>query len=246
MGRIPQQVVPLIILFAAGVALLMVARHFLVPKTFGQYGYYRAEAANEVAAMPISYGGSQTCGECHTDIADLKLSSKHRGVACEVCHGPAKNHAEAPDEFTPAKPTGRGYCPICHGYNPSRPSGFPQILPVVHNPGKACMTCHNPHNPTLPHPPEECSACHREIASKKMVSHHAGVACTVCHSTPSDHWQNPLSVLAKKPTTRELCGQCHARGAESSKEIPRIDLDTHGGRYLCWDCHYPHYPEAKP
>ncbi len=23
-----------------------------------------------------------------------------------------------------------------------------------------------------------------------------------------------------------------------------IDVDTHGGRYLCWQCHYPHLPEG--
>jgi hypothetical protein len=43
---------------------------------------------------------------------------------------------------------------------------------------------------------------------------------------------------------KEFCGTCHARGADSPPEIPRIDLATHGGTYLCWQCHYPHHPEA--
>ncbi len=27
--------------------------------------------------------------------------------------------------------------------------------------------------------------------------------------------------------------------------FPRIDLDTHNSRYLCWQCHYPHFPEGR-
>ena len=24
-----------------------------------------------------------------------------------------------------------------------------------------------------------------------------------------------------------------------------VELATHGGRYVCWQCHYPHYPEGR-
>jgi ribosomal protein S27AE len=27
-------------------------------------------------------------------------------------------------------------------------------------------------------------------------------------------------------------------------EIPRVEMRTHGERYLCWQCHYPHFPES--
>ncbi|MEW6050911.1 MAG: hypothetical protein AB1644_07615 [Candidatus Zixiibacteriota bacterium] len=244
MNRLPRQLTPLLVIFVVAIGSLFVARHLLVPRTFGEYGHYRAAAVGEIAGQEFTYAGSLACADCHSDVYDLKQNSFHAGVACEVCHGPAKRHVDAPDEFVPEKPKGRGFCPLCHGYNPSRPSGFPQILPDVHNAGKACMTCHEPHNPTLPHPPEECSACHREIASKKMVSRHTNVACTVCHTVPPEHYQNPRLALAKKPLSKAVCGQCHASDASSSREIPRVDMTAHGGRYQCWDCHYPHYPEA--
>ena len=32
--------------------------------------------------------------------------------------------------------------------------------------------------------------------------------------------------------------------ADSPAEIPRVDLASHAGRDLCWQCHYPHFPEA--
>ena len=243
--KIPQQLIPLAVIVVLLVAGLIVVRVILVPKSFGKYGHYRADAVEEIASHRVVYAGFQACAECHDDIVATKQASKHKGVTCEVCHDTASQHITAPDQFTPIAPRGRGFCPLCHAYNPARPTGFPQINPEVHNPGKACMTCHNPHNPLLPHTPEECSACHRDVASVKNVSNHATVPCIKCHVVPPDHLTNPTFVRAEKPTSKETCGQCHAKNADSPAEIPRVDLASHGGRYLCWDCHYPHYPEAN-
>jgi len=245
MSRIPQQLVPLLVMVAAILGGLIAARALLIPDSFGDYGHYRADATDENAAQDMVYAGAQVCGDCHDDLYEAKSTSHHRGVACESCHGPALAHVEAPDEFTPSVPRGRGFCPVCHGYNPARPTGFPQIIPELHNPGKACISCHDPHHPLLPHAPEECSACHREIASQKLVSHHSSLPCTRCHVASETHIKDPRYARAEKPQSRESCGQCHARGADSPREIPRVDIDSHGGRYLCWDCHYPHFPEAN-
>ncbi len=225
--------------------LFMTARHFFIPKSFGVLGHFRAAAIDENKARESVYAGAASCYECHDAIFDLKAKSYHKDVACETCHGPAAKHVEDPGQFTPTKPQGREFCPICHDYNSSRPTGFPQIVASKHNPGKACMTCHNPHNPTPPHTPEQCSACHRGIASEKSVSPHATLECTVCHTVPAEHFVTPRFSKAEKPRNKELCGTCHARGAEGPKGIPKIDLATHGGRYLCWECHYPHSPTVE-
>lgn len=243
--RIPQQLVPLLILFVALVAAIVVARHFLVPPTFGERGHYRWSAVEEAAEQEISYAGYTVCSDCHDDIAEAKSRANHRGLSCESCHGPAADHAEAPDEFLPEKPGGREFCTLCHGYNAARPSGFAQIIPDRHNPGEPCMECHDPHEPALPVAPEDCSACHRKIASQKTVSHHVSLACIDCHDVMEMHTTNPSVATASKPTSRARCGRCHAEDAESPAAIPRVDLNTHGGRYLCWDCHYPHHPEAS-
>ncbi len=243
--RIPQQIISLAILFAIAIAALVWARILLIPESFGEYGHYRADAVGEIASQEIKYAGSSACVDCHDDVSELKERSYHRDVSCEVCHGPAARHIDSPDEFIPAAPRGRGNCPLCHGYNPARPTGFPQIITMLHNPGEACMKCHNPHNPLLPHTPEECSACHREIANKKRVSHHVSLPCTKCHIVPEEHLINPQFALAQKPVKREFCGGCHASQANSPREIPQVDLDNHWKRNLCWDCHYPHYPEAR-
>ncbi|MBI5267218.1 MAG: hypothetical protein HY851_08300 [candidate division Zixibacteria bacterium] len=244
-SSVPQQVIPLAIIFAAGITGLLVIRHFLVPDTFGEHGHYRADAVDEIAALPVSYAGYQACVDCHDDIFTAKQSSFHKGLSCETCHGPAGQHVEDQDKFKPAKPHGREFCILCHGYNVSRPSGFPQILPNMHNPGKACVGCHDPHKPTTPRPPGDCSACHAGIANQKAVSHHTDLQCNTCHEVPKDHITQPRLSRAEKPTSRDICGKCHGKDATGGiEEAPRIDMASHGGRYMCWDCHYPHDPEA--
>jgi hypothetical protein len=244
-NRFPKQFIPLTIIFIMAVAALVLARAFLVPESFGKYGHYRADAVEEIAALPVVYAGAKACGDCHDDIVSLKGGSHHQGVACEACHGPAAAHTENPDEVKPQIPQGRGHCPICHGYNPSRPSGFPQIMPDRHNPGRPCIACHNPHSPTLPSAPEECAACHREIANDKMVSPHTMLACAQCHTVPVEHLTSPRIARAEKPTDKSTCAQCHSRVGGKKLVAPIVDFETHGAGYLCWDCHYPHHPEAN-
>ncbi len=241
----PQQLTRLATLFAALILALILARSFLIPKTFGQLGHYRAAAVEEIGAADVKYAGHQACSTCHEDIAKTRAAGRHRNVACEVCHGPAANHVAAPTEVRPPAPKQRGYCPLCHGYDSARPSGFPQIDPVTHNPMRPCMTCHQPHAPETPRPPDACSACHGAIARTHAVSNHALIDCTRCHETSRQHKITPHLSRASKPASRAFCAECHARDAESPKEIPRVDVVTHGERYVCWQCHYPHFPEAR-
>ena len=122
----------------------------LVPATFGELGHYRAAAVDSLAARPLRHAGRQECEACHEDVAAARIVGNHRGVACEVCHGPQQAHVADPVSVTPPAPRDRGFCPRCHAYNASRPTGFPQIDPLVHNPLKACINCHDPHAPAPP------------------------------------------------------------------------------------------------
>lgn len=239
-----QQTTRLVCVFALLVGGMLAARHFLLPKTFGERGHYRAAAVTQIEKQPIRYAGREACAMCHSDVAAAQKGGRHQNVSCEVCHGPAADHAEAPTDHKPARLRERGFCPLCHGYDPSRPTGFPQIDPVAHNAPKACISCHNPHRPEPPHVPEDCTACHGEIARMKAVSHHAQLSCTRCHKTAVKHKVTPREARPEKPAHREFCGECHAQGPPAPKDVPRVDMATHGGRYLCWQCHYPHYPEV--
>ena len=241
-----QQISRLTLVFGVLIAGLVIARHFLVPKTFGQLGHYRAAAVAEISARKIKYAGHEACAMCHEDISKTHDTHRHRGVACEVCHGPAAAHIDAPTDIRPPAPRQRGApCALCHSYNPSRPTGFPQIDLVAHNPMKPCIGCHNPHAPEPPRTPEQCGACHGEIARTKAVSSHALLPCTRCHETEKRHRVDPISSRPSKPADRAFCGGCHAKEADSPKEIPRVDMAAHGNGYVCWQCHYPHFPELK-
>lgn len=233
--------VPVVLIIVAFIA----ARSFLVPSDFGKYGHFRASAIEDIASQEIIYSGHNICAECHEDIVESKNRSYHRDVMCEVCHGPAQAHTQDPDGNQLAAPRERGYCPLCHEYLPSRPTGFPQIVADSHNPMKACISCHDAHDPKPPSTPKECEACHAEIARTKALSHHVYLSCARCHETPEGHKISPRDYRPKKPVSRELCGECHGKDVSSSKDIPRIDMETHGESYVCWQCHYPHLPEVR-
>ena len=245
LSKIPEQVKRLSVLLVIIVIGFVVVTSYLVPKDFGVLGHYRASAVQSNANKEMHYAGQELCASCHEDILKTKMQGYHKNLSCEVCHGPSLKHTDEPDQFKPNKPRDRKFCPICHEYNPSRPTGFPQITSASHNQRKICVTCHNPHNPTPPQTPKECEACHGEIARTKSFSAHADIPCTKCHEASEKHKLMPREYLPSKPVKREFCGGCHATDAKSAPEIPRIDLATHEPRYVCWQCHYPHLPEAK-
>lgn len=242
---LPDQVKRLIVIFSIFIVGLVIARHYLLPTTFGEKGHYRAAAVDSVLTLPTHYAGQEVCAECHDEQALAKNNSNHQKVSCEICHGPGEKHVNEPTENHLLMPSQRDLCQNCHAYDASRPTGFPQIIPTTHNPMEPCMSCHNPHNPETPHTPEECSACHGNIARTKAVSHHAKLECTQCHKTPDNHKIDPRTYRASKPNDRTFCGGCHGKDAKSSKEIPRIDIQSHYTAHLCWQCHYPHYPEVN-
>jgi hypothetical protein len=136
-------------LFTFAFLLFLVLRSAFVPRSFGKLGYYRADALAEIAAKPVNYAGHQTCENCHSDIVDVKTKGKHKGVACESCHGPQARHADDPGSVVPAKLEAVSLCPRCHTANAAKPKTFPQVVVEDHSGGAACDTCHKPHTPAI-------------------------------------------------------------------------------------------------
>lgn len=232
-------------MLAVVVAAMLVIRAQFVPDSFGEIGHYRADAIKVNEERPIRYAGSRQCVECHDHEGEVKSASYHRTLSCEVCHGPSFPHADGMEGALPVvERDRRTACLYCHEYLPSRPTGFPQVIERVHNPLTPCIDCHDPHDPTPPEIPGACSACHAQIARTKSVSHHGSLSCETCHETSPEHAQSPRSFLPRKPTAREFCGGCHASASDRAAGVPQIDLVVHGERYLCWECHYPHFPEG--
>ena len=135
-------------LFVLLFLVFLVVRHYVVPKSFGEYGHYRGAAIGEIAALPVKFAGHQTCEGCHTDILDVKSKGKHAHVNCEACHGALANHADDPS-IKPVLPDTAVLCARCHTASAAKPKGFPQVVPADHSGGVACQTCHNPHSPAV-------------------------------------------------------------------------------------------------
>jgi len=242
--KIPEQIKRLSIVFFFLAAGVLLARAYLVPTELKESGIHRSKTIQTEISRKGSYSESEVCSECHDDKDTLKRSGFHKFLACETCHGPGAKHAEDPETTPPSAPRERDYCSLCHAYDASRPTGFPQINPLVHNPLKACISCHEPHDPKPTEVPRECSACHGGISRTMAISPHIQLDCTTCHEVPKNHKTTPRAAKPSKPESREFCGKCHAEGSDV-KGPPRVDMKTHGEKYLCWQCHYPHMPEAR-
>lgn len=241
--KFPEQVQRLLLVVSVLAGSTLLFRFVLIPRPYRDTQLQRKTAVERVKAKGIYYAGSGVCATCHEDELNVKKIGYHKNLSCETCHGAAASHADNPAEIKPFIPEKREFCAHCHTYNASRPTGFPQINPVIHNPLKPCMNCHNPHDPTPLEAPQTCSACHADISRTKEVSPHVLLGCAVCHNAPEEHKITPRIIKPSIPSKREFCGQCHSK-ASSVKGTPKVDLLTHGEKYLCWQCHYPHMPEV--
>jgi predicted CXXCH cytochrome family protein len=138
------------------VALILVARSFLVPKDFGiqergyMYGFHRLGNEEDWKSMPVMYKSAEYCKDCHPDKTEALAKSPHSIIQCENCHGPAGNHPDDPPKLPIDR--SRALCLRCHAQLPypmTNRAVIPGIDPDKHNPGMDCPDCHNPHNPSL-------------------------------------------------------------------------------------------------
>jgi hypothetical protein len=143
--RMPPQIIRLVLLTIGIVCVYFTARYFLVPPSFGQYGHYRGNALQEIAAREPYWAGRKTCDSCHGAIVQKLASAEHKGLSCETCHGPSKAHVENPEVKLPK--LSYSQCVRCHETSPSRPKWLHQINVHNHYTGSVCTECHVPHQP---------------------------------------------------------------------------------------------------
>ena len=145
---IPPQLKRLALAFAIFISVFLIIRHILVPKSFGQYGFYRGASLEEIAQSPVKYAGQKACLDCHQDIDDLKQLDVHSEISCETCHGPGQKHSENGDTTFLEMPVSRESCGICHSKNAGKQkSAVFQVDLNEHYVEKKCLDCHNPHQP---------------------------------------------------------------------------------------------------
>lgn len=136
-------------LFVLGLIVFLVARAWLVPADFGLLGHYRASSPDEIRARPVKFAGSGACGDCHGNVEEARLGSRHARIGCESCHGALAAHVADPERVAPVLPDGRALCIGCHARLIGRPTWLPQVDPSEHAGDAACVECHAPHRPEL-------------------------------------------------------------------------------------------------
>jgi hypothetical protein len=144
----PVQINRILILFAATIGLFFLARHFLVPDSFGQYGHYRGKALEEIAAPDPVYADKEDCRACHDDVAAKLDGEMHAGLSCLICHGTGRAHVEDPQVGNIDKESSREFCGRCHDIHPARSLDVVfQVDLQTHNiEAENCTDCHNPHS----------------------------------------------------------------------------------------------------
>ncbi|MCS7040340.1 MAG: cytochrome c3 family protein [Caldilineales bacterium] len=143
--KMPPQIFRLVLLTLAIIVSYIIARHLLTPASFGQYGFYRAEALAEAATPEPVFAGRKACLECHEDIQEKLLKGEHKTIGCESCHGVGREHAQNPD--VKLGRIGDSGCLRCHEDNGARPAWIKVIVVKDHYRGDKCAGCHVPHQP---------------------------------------------------------------------------------------------------
>lgn len=92
---------------------------------------------------------------------------------------------------------------------------------------------------------EECVTCHPRD-EKWEEGLHKNLNCETCKGPGKAHVQDPKTHRIKLDTSREFCGDCHARDPSRPKSQPQIDMDSHNKGQLCITCHRPHSPRLVP
>lgn len=152
----------LVLVVVFGLALL--ARHSLVPPTFGAQGHFRGAAPAEIAALPLRYRGNDSCAECHEHEALIKMANAgaHKNLLCENCHGPSRGHGvKGKGQLKLVVDRSPGACLRCH----ARVTGRPDVLKLIQEKqhasdwdftlGTPCAECHDVHSPTDSPPVKE-------------------------------------------------------------------------------------------
>ena len=171
-------------LFVLAFLIFLVARHYVVPKSFGEYGHYRGAAIGDIASHPAKFAGHQACESCHTDEAAKKAAGKHAHVNCEACHGALVKRVSAPEP-----PPANLYQRLL-GMAGLRLPPDPQLLRHIDDPDSV--------KPVLPDTSVLCARCHTASAAKPKgfpqvvpADHSNGMPCDTCHQPHSPGMDAP-------------------------------------------------------
>lgn len=217
-----------------------------------------------------------SCSSCHAELIKGLAASPHgkpvnghggNGVACDICHGDGKAHAQNNGDITlianPARISPQPVNTLCLSCHAER---HPNFARSAHAKGDvSCVSCHSIHTGKegkllKTAQPELCYRCHAGIKNEFAAPvHHkvddSPVKCTACH--------NPHAVLQKQlqgaiEQQVSACLKCHTDLAGpwvyEHKPVKQVGCTAchtpHGGQNpkllilanvntICLECHLP-------
>jgi nitrate/TMAO reductase-like tetraheme cytochrome c subunit len=147
----------LLLVLVGIIALVVIGRKIMLPKSWGEYGYYRGDYINEEANRNMKYGTNDTCKSCHEEVYQLKAHSVHKNLSCEMCHAPIVEHVKEGKKIAKMPSVQNkeqiALCLSCHQEGIGRPKNFPLIDHQKHlrdqkvKPTHSCDQCHTVHDP---------------------------------------------------------------------------------------------------
>ncbi len=155
----------LVALLVIGIAGFVGIKILATPAGWDHERSFRPAAEEELKALPMRFGGNESCAAsaCHEDdrpkTHDYRLEAVsrglHQGLACETCHGPLSEHVQ--DDKTVGHANldpNIKLCLSCHQQLVSRPEEYAQFSETLlyHDllnvsAISSCRACHDPHEP---------------------------------------------------------------------------------------------------
>ena len=129
--------------------IFVVFRYLSIPRSFGQYGYFRGDNLDEWASLEANYAaGNEVCGNCHQYMFQGLSQGEHGRLNCQSCHGPMMKHVKNPVEWRPVVKGTAELCGFCHRELTGRSKEqIPTVKLGIHGGGVDCTRCHEPHQP---------------------------------------------------------------------------------------------------
>jgi cytochrome c553 len=206
----PKHIVRLLLLLISFLVFAYAAIVFLTDPSFYRFGHYRADVVPELTAGTPRFRGADFCADCHLDRHQEWSAGAHIKVKCEICHGPAAEHPDSGKLPIPDDPV--KLCTTCHEAMPARPVTHPQIVlsehPYPHEVPIECITCHNPHSPTIGIPEEVVEPIPSEEES-------------VTSQAATDRSSEPLGTTGT-PLLATGCAKCHGTLGEGKGAFPPL------------------------
>jgi DmsE family decaheme c-type cytochrome len=204
---------------------------------------------------PADFVGAETCEVCHGEINKKFAENPHsrlamlhggKGVTCESCHGPGREHVEGGGgnletlfQFTKATPQAVDKkCLECHA------AAHPNFERSAHGVADvSCVGCHSIHKfgseagLLKVSQPKLCYTCHTDVkpAFAQPFHHKVDEGLVNCSDCHNPHGTFKQTGLRSSVAGDVVCVKCHTEKAGPFVyEHPPIRTEG------CGSCHYPH------